>query len=101
MPAKIGGIENQENRIGARKTVHFSEQDVVSDALVFGPGVQAVDARQIDHEDVAIFDFYFAEVMLHRNAGKIRDLLTQSSEAIEERRFSGVGWADDGHDVSG
>ena len=37
--------------------------------------------------------------MLHRHAGEIRDLLAQARQPVKQRRFSGVGRTDDGHDV--
>ena len=53
MPREIRGVENQKNRVGAGKPVHFAEQDIVSDTLVIGARLQAVDTRKVDGKDLA------------------------------------------------
>ena len=85
---------------GSRQILHLAQQHVVRDALVFGARSQAVDARQIDHENVAAgIELDLAHAMLHRDAGKVRHLLAQAGEPVEQSRFAGIGRPDDRHDA--
>lgn len=71
-------------------------QNVHGDAGVFRVGIEAVDAGEIDEDEVAASDAAeFAEVLLDGDAGVVGDLLAQTGEAVEERGFAGVGRADE------
>ena len=53
MPARLVESRISRTASGLRQILHLAEQNVVRDALVFGAGIQAVDAGQIDHENFA------------------------------------------------
>ena len=101
MAAEVGAIQDQQQRIGLGDAGHGAGQDVARHLFIFRPRVQAVDAGQIDQHYVAVlmWHFGFTDALFYRDAGKVRHLLAQPSEAIEERRFAGVRRADDGHHV--
>ena len=100
VPLQVGRVENQQHRVGRIYTRHQTLQDVVRDALVFGAGFQAVDAGQIDDEDVSpALDLHAPYALLDRNAREVGYLLAQAGEAVEQGGFAGVRRTYQGHGV--
>ena len=89
---QVGGIQNHDDRVGARRARHLSSQHIDRYLFVFGFGSETVDAGQIDQRDFlagGVADV--SGVVLDGNAGKIADLLAQTGEPIEERGLAGIG----------
>src|ERR1700693_4764101 len=98
MTAKIGAVEDEEHCIRLGCILHLAFQHVMRYTLVFRAWIEAVDAGQIDENDVAIAGGSGAtDALLDGDAREVRDFLAQSSEAIEQGRFSRVRRPDDGH----
>src|ERR1700733_10287768 len=98
MAPEIGRIEDEDDGIRLRDAGHYALQDVVRHTLVFRLRSQTVYAGQIHQVyQVPVFELRGAGAMLDGDTRKIRDLLPQSGEAIEERRLAGVGRPNDRH----
>src|SRR5262249_34634418 len=84
MPAEVGGIEDKHHRVGTRQIFHLALQNVVSDLLVFGARLEAINAGEIDEKDVApSFKARASHAVLDCDTGEIGDLLMETSEAIK------------------
>ena len=95
---QVGGIQNQDDGVGARRAGHVSGQHINRDLLVFGLGRKTVNAREIDKRNLLPFRVaHVAGVMFDGDAGKIADLLAQTGKPIEKRGLAGIRRADDGN----
>src|SRR5438445_804649 len=103
MAAKIGGIENQQDGVGAGNTRAEALEHVVRDLLVLRARGQAIESGEVDELSMlSVFELDAAGALLDGYAGEVGDFLVQAGEPVEERRFAGIGRADDGDDrVSG
>jgi hypothetical protein len=62
----------------------------MSNAFVLRTRAQAVYAGQINKRDFLIGDLGASSMLLDRHAGKVRDLLPETCQSIEESGFAGV-----------
>ena len=53
VPLEVRRVENEEDRVGPRLPCHLAREDVARHALVLGARRQAVDAGQVDEDDLA------------------------------------------------
>ena len=81
---QVERIEHQQHRIRGWRAGHAAMQDVDCNASIFRRAIEAVNAGQIDQHQVFAADAgHAAEVLLHRDAGVVRDFLAKTSQTIE------------------
>ena len=70
----------------------------MGDTLVFGAGLHAVNAGQVHQGHFAAgVQLGFSHAMFDRHAGEVRDFLAEAGQTVEQSRFAGVGWSDNGY----
>ena len=100
MPLQVRRVEDQEHGVGLRHALHLALEDVVRHPLVLRARRQAVDARQVDRgRPRGRPRAAPAAPLLHGDAGKVRDLLPQPGEPVEERRLARVRRAHEGDEA--
>jgi hypothetical protein len=91
-------VQNQEDRVGLGRARHLALQHVYRDACILRIGIQAIDARQVDQREVvAAHSRHRAHALFHGHARIVCHLLAQACQAIEKRRFVGIGRTDQDH----
>ncbi len=99
---EVRRVEDQEDRVRLLLAGHRPGQDVAGHALVLRARREAVDARQVDEDDLPVaVEARAAAPLLDRHAGIVRDLLAEAREAVEERRLAGVRRPDEADEPGG
>ncbi len=79
---EIGGIDDQQDGVGAFDALDSAEQQVAGDFLVRRAGGQAIRAGKIEQDHVGLGQPALA--LLDRHAGVITDPLTETGQSIED-----------------
>jgi hypothetical protein len=89
---QIGRVQNEKNSVRTGYARHPPCQNIAGDLLILRTRNQAVDSGKIDQVDFpGAFQGRTTDVLLHRDPGKVRDLLTKTCKAIEKSGFATVG----------
>ena len=93
---EVGRVHHEDDQVGRRGVGLQAQQHVAHDDLVGRPGTQAVAAGQVEQLDAASGgERADPELLLHRDARVVGDLLPQSRERVEQRRLARIRVAED------
>jgi len=102
MAVQVGGVQNQNDRVGARRARHCTGQDVDGDFFILRLWGETIDARQVDERNLfALGVAHITGMVFDGDTGKIPDFLPQLGESIKESCLAGVGRADNGYRAIG
>lgn len=89
-----GGVDDEQRHVGAVDGTQAADHGVVLDVLVHG--ALLANARGVDHAVVLAVALDHGVDGIARGAGNVRhDGAVGSQDAVEQRRLTGVGAADD------
>ena len=92
--AQVGRVGHAHQQVG-QGFVALAGDDVAGDGLVGAERIQAVGARQVEHEDAAARGGAQRSFLaLDGHAGVVGDLLAAASQQVEERGLAAVGVAE-------
>ena len=84
IPLDVGGVHNVDDAVRL-----FVQDEIPCDNLFAGVGPHGIDPRQIDH-GAALRSAQFTGFAVHRDAGKVSDMLIGAGELIEQRDLAAV-----------
>jgi hypothetical protein len=95
-------VDDGHDAVRVRRGARASLEHVAHEGLIGGARSEAVGAGEIEDLDLASRgELTGAGPLLDRHAGIVRDLLPESSEAVEERRFARVRTSDQSDSLRG
>src|SRR5205085_3119859 len=92
--------DDGDDHVGRGHALHAAREDVTSDLLVDGGGVEAVEAGEVYEARGRLFSFECPQTFLalDRDARVVSDLLAETGERVEEAGLTRVGVAGQRHD---
>ena len=85
MPVNRSGIQYQQHAIRPLHSRHFAVQNIHRDAFVIRTASQTRHSRQVHQLSGTTRDLHPAQLLLHRDAWIIPDLLPKPRKPIKQR----------------